>query len=242
MIIQLTDFADHRLWKGNHLEYHGGHQRGSASLPFMGDELKCQHRAPYDNVRFNIPRATFDGLQLETDGRKVGRFNYGHSVQDPTLFHLAQSVLPALTTQGKHNHLFLDCTLVTLCNHVMQHYGGIDIKPGPIKLTAAQVNRAKDVMAANLASSLSIEEVATECSLSRSHFSRAFTQTVGMPPREWVQKMRLERAKSLLLFEPPMSIAQVAVECGYTDQPHLNRHFKQAFGVTPGVWRNQHRS
>ena len=64
---------------------------------------------------------------------------------------------------------------------------------------------AKELIASNLGNDLSVERIAQECSLSRSHFSRAFKQATGVAPHTWLLQMRVEKAKELLLA-PGMSV------------------------------------
>ena len=59
-----------------------------------------------------------------------------------------------------------------------------------------------------------------------------FKQTTGLPPHQFVIHQRVERAK-LLIVEGQLSLAQIALAVGFSDQSQLNRHFKRLVGVTP---------
>ncbi|MGH8420147.1 MAG: helix-turn-helix domain-containing protein [Pseudomonas sp.] len=244
IIIQLEDFADHRLWRGGRLAYSGGHKKASASLPFMGDGLRCQHRAAYDNVRFNIPRATFDDFQLENGMKRFDRFVYDQGGQDNTLYHLARALLPILNQSSASNQLFLDHIFLATCDHVYRRYvrGASNSIAEKCKLTSKQVLLAKDIIAAHLAGDLPVQAIATECALSRSHFSRAFKQSTGMAPHAWLMQMRFEKAQELMLSQPFKPISSIAQECGFSDQSHLTRVFTRLLGIPPATWRRQHES
>ncbi len=105
-------------------------------------------------------------------------------------------------------------------------------------LSETQENRAKRMMLDQMASGISITVVATECALSRSHFSRAFKKTMGCPPSEWLRHSRITRAKELLRNRK-FSITYVGMECGFSDQSHFIRIFTALTGITPGKWRAQ---
>ncbi|EPJ80198.1 transcriptional regulator, AraC family protein [Pseudomonas sp. CFII64] len=243
IIVQLEDFAEHRLWRGRRLSYSGGYRQGSVSLPFMGDELRCQHRASYDNLRFNIPRQTLDEYQAENRGRKIDGFRYEQGAQDRVLYHLAQAMLPALQNPAMANQLFIDHILLAMCAHSIQHYGRIASTAGKFTttLTPRQERLAKEMIAGNLGNDLSVERVAQECSLSRSHFSRAFKQATGVAPHTWLLQMRVEKAKELLQAQPQLPLAAIAGQCGFSDQPHLTRVFTRMVGTSPSVWRGRQR-
>jgi AraC-like DNA-binding protein len=77
-----------------------------------------------------------------------------------------------------------------------------------------------------------LDTLAREAGLSRFHLLRAFKQRYGLPPHAYQVRVRI--AKALRLLRKRLPAAQVAVECGFTDQSHFTRHFKQVMGVTPG--------
>ena len=109
-------------------------------------------------------------------------------------------------------------------------------QPRPGGLATWQARRALAYIEANLASKMDIDDLANVVSLSRSHFSRAFKHSVGLSPMEYVVVRRVERAKAMIsgTREP---LAEVALACGFADQPHLNRRFRDIVGISPGRWR-----
>jgi AraC-like DNA-binding protein len=112
---------------------------------------------------------------------------------------------------------------------------GVDkLKPGG--LATWQARRTLAHIEANLASKMEIVDLASVVALSRSHFSRAFKHTVGLSPMEYVVVRRVEKAKAMISStrEP---LAEVALACGFADQAHLNRRFRDVVGISPGRWR-----
>lgn len=91
-------------------------------------------------------------------------------------------------------------------------------------------------MSSQMDKGLSIARIASECSLSRSHFSRAFKKNTGLSPRDWFLQMRLDRARGLL-GESALTISQISLDCGFADQSHFTRVFSRVVGVTPFNWR-----
>jgi AraC-like DNA-binding protein len=70
--------------------------------------------------------------------------------------------------------------------------------------------------------------------LTESHFIRAFHLEFGLPPHAYHLRLRLALAVELLSYG--LSVATVANECGFADQSHLSRKFKEVYGLTPAAW------
>lgn len=99
-----------------------------------------------------------------------------------------------------------------------------------------QVRRTLAHVEANLASKLETRGLADVVSFSRSHFSRAFKRSLGVPPMAYVLTRRVERAK-LMIATTREQLTEIALACGFADQSHLNRSFRRVVGTTPGLWR-----
>ncbi|MNE53899.1 transcriptional activator FtrA [compost metagenome] len=101
---------------------------------------------------------------------------------------------------GEVNKLFVDQVMLAMCTHISSRYGNAGPLPGTTKgLAPWQVRRAKELIANHLADGLSVARLAEECALSRSYFTRAFKQSTGMSPHDWLLQMRVEKAKELML-------------------------------------------
>lgn len=98
----------------------------------------------------------------------------------------------------------------------------------------AAVGKVKEMLRADTCAELTLDHLAREVGLSPWHLNRVFSRRVGLPPHAWRNQWRLAQAKALLRQGIPP--AEVAVQLGFADQSHLHRHFKRAFGVTPGVF------
>lgn len=84
------------------------------------------------------------------------------------------------------------------------------------------------------ASTISLDDLATIVHLKPLRLLRVFQREMGLPPHNYLVQVRVARAKQLLATGMP--IVQVAFETGFTDQSHLNRHFKRLVGTTPGQY------
>ncbi|NJK67728.1 MAG: helix-turn-helix transcriptional regulator, partial [Microcoleus sp. SU_5_3] len=84
---------------------------------------------------------------------------------------------------------------------------------------------------------LSLAELGANRATESLPFSRTFKQSTGISPYKYVIQQRVERAKQLL-SQGKMSLADIAIACGFSHQSHLNRHFKRLTGVTPKTLLN----
>ncbi|MEM7627486.1 MAG: AraC family transcriptional regulator [Planctomycetota bacterium] len=87
-----------------------------------------------------------------------------------------------------------------------------------------------------------LNDMAAFCFLSPFYFCRQFKHVTGVTPYQYLIRMRINRARQM--FEQPVGgqprqVAEVAYACGFSDQAHLNRHFKRLVGTTPGRYARQ---
>ena len=171
---------------------------------------------------------------------RIGDLNYkpGVGVNDATISSRGSTILPALSHADQANRLFVDHVTLAAGIHLASTYGGLRPVVRPVRggLAPWQERRAQEVLSANLDGSVPLKDVARECRLSASHFSRAFRRTMGVAPHNWLLTRRIEVAKEKLR-NTRLSLAEVALVCGFADQSHLTRVFTGMVGVSPGAWR-----
>jgi AraC-like DNA-binding protein len=76
--------------------------------------------------------------------------------------------------------------------------------------------------------------------LSEAHFSRAFRLAYGEPPHAYIVRRRVELAAQLMLGSRDL-LSEIALKCGFHDQAHLSKQFRQVTGETPAAWRRLRR-
>lgn len=100
------------------------------------------------------------------------------------------------------------------------------------------VRRAQELLAAGPEAALSLPELAQACGVDMYALHRAFTRVLGLPPHAFQTHLRLRRAKALL--RAGSAPGQAALEAGFCDQSHLNRHFARVVGLTPAQYAKAH--
>jgi AraC family transcriptional regulator len=87
---------------------------------------------------------------------------------------------------------------------------------------------------------LQVREVAAACRLSSGAFSRLFRATFLRSPQDWKAERRIDAVKGLLRM-PDVSLADAALQAGFSDQASMSRSFRRLVGASPGAWRaSQH--
>jgi AraC-like DNA-binding protein len=86
----------------------------------------------------------------------------------------------------------------------------------------------------NLARNVSLDELAGAAGVSRFRLVRLFDAAIGLPPHRFLLAQRINAVRALLERGTP--IGRAALLCGFADQSHLHRHFRRAWGITPGEY------
>lgn len=105
----------------------------------------------------------------------------------------------------------------------------------PRGLNPSQLVRVTDYMHVELEGAMPLTELAALVQLSPSHFARQFKRTMGVPPHQFVIRLRVERAKRLL--RQGICIKEAAFTCGFASQEHLTHAFRRIAKTTPGQFQ-----
>lgn len=203
----------------------------------------AEMHSTFDNVRFYISQTSLDELAYDQGIRRTaGLMTPRLGCHDRVMYGLANALLDHVDRANEHSALFVDHVALAFFNHVMSAYGSAavsdELKPGG--LSPWQLRRVLDFLSAHLSEDPGIAELARECALSTGYFSRAFRQTTGVAPHQWLIRRRVERARQLLLGNG-LGLAEIALVCGFVDQSHFTRVFTKLEGTSPGMWRQRHR-
>jgi AraC family transcriptional regulator len=157
-----------------------------------------------------------------------------HSVTDSVIADYATTFHEELALGGPNGALYAETLTVGLVLHLLANHGVAKPKvPSPRgKLTSFQLRSVLDCIASQLEDDVSLMTLAQCARVSPFHFARLFRATVGVAPHQFVSRLRLERAVRLMKAGK-MTLAHIAVECGFHDQPHFTRAFHSVFRTTP---------
>ena len=127
--------------------------------------------------------------------------------------------------------------VTTALGHLLLRHAGIE-QPRPVRshggLSTSAKRRVLELIDAALDARLTVEMLSGEVGLSPAHFARAFKESMGRAPHQYLLALRLARARRLL-ETTHLSLSDIAQRAGFADQAHFTRRFKRAFGTTPGA-------
>ncbi|WP_060906236.1 AraC family transcriptional regulator, partial [Streptomyces scabiei] len=158
-------------------------------------------------------------------------------LQDPYAAGLVHQVLRAV---DEGNALAADTLLRVAVTRLLRLNGG-PLPQRTVRTAGATVAaRARAVLEERMTDPPTLERLAADLGTSPFAILRAFRTAYGMPPHAWLTDARVRRARGLL--DTGTSPAEAAVAVGFTDQPHLNRHFSRIVGVPPGAYQRERAS
>jgi transcriptional regulator GlxA family with amidase domain len=99
-----------------------------------------------------------------------------------------------------------------------------------------RVQRVKTLIESNFDRDLSVSEMARFVDLSVSHLQHLFKSDLEQSPAQYVQALRLERARELLETSS-LSVKQILIRIGVKDRSNFERRFKHVYKLTPVQYR-----
>jgi AraC family transcriptional regulator len=107
------------------------------------------------------------------------------------------------------------------------------------RLLTWQARKVRDYIDSHITGPVLVADLCALVQRSEAHFSRSFKRTFGESPHAFLVRRRVELAAQYMLTTDAC-LSDIALRCGFTDQAHLCKHFRQAAGRSPGAWRRAH--
>jgi AraC family transcriptional regulator len=239
IVLQLRDALGRKYWEdGRQVPVHDLRAGQITLIDLKRDPVVLLDR-PLHCLIFYLPRAALNVIADNANAPRIGDLNYkpGVGVDDVVISNIGSLLLQTLSSPDQANPFFVDHVLVAFGVHVALTYGGMRPESRRMRggLAPWQERRAKEILRANL-EGIPLKEVARKCGLSVAHFSRAFRQTLGVAPHNWLIEQRIMLSKERLR-DDRLSLTDIAAECGFCDQSHFTHHFSRIVGLSPGAWR-----
>jgi AraC family transcriptional regulator len=164
-------------------------------------------------------------------------------VSDPLVVQLIQALAEVLRA-APPGRLYQESLLTALIIRILLRHSSMSAPRATTQarggLAGWQLRRVLDYMAAHLAQDVGASELLGLVGLSRAQFFRAFRQSTGQTPGNYLAALRMQRARHLLAA-PGGRIEEVARSVGFHDADSFARAFKRSAGLSPAAWRRNHR-
>ena len=233
-------FAEHTDHRCDGARYNGDGLPHAVNLLPPGVESRWRRRNTIDSTHYQLSPALIakvaeEAFDLDPDRVRFPVRYYDQS--SPELIDTLTALRHELLAGGPGGRLCAESLANVLVVHLIrQMANGPSTKEFARKaggrLPRPAMRAVEEYIDAHLDQNFALADLAAVAHLSEFHFARLFKQTTGLPPHQFVIHQRVERAKRLIAARR-LSLAQVAVAVGFSDQTHLTRHFKRVVGVTP---------
>ena len=107
-------------------------------------------------------------------------------------------------------------------------------------LATWQIRRVSQYVDEHIDQPIRVETLSAVVHLSTTHFSRTFKRSMGETPHSFIVRRRLAQARHLMLTTD-CCLSKVALACGFADQAHFTRTFRQGMKMSPAAWRRHAR-
>jgi AraC family transcriptional regulator len=144
-----------------------------------------------------------------------------------------EAVLGEALQPGPKSEEFIHSVTDSLLLHLLRSSSGRD---GHSLRASHAIERTRSLIESSLSQGCSLEDLAEEAGVSRSHFARRFRAEMGVSPHRYQSQVRVEKAK-VLLRDTRMSLVDIAMELGFCSQSHFTQVFRALAGVTPRKFR-----
>jgi AraC family transcriptional regulator len=214
---------------------------GDCTLCPGGEGFTVQIADTVDNAHIYLRDEMIEQVIAERGARTTGSLKLEpfFGLHEPLIEQLALACVAAVKGPSPSNSLYIDHLAWALAAHLVEmSAGGWDSRlsgrlPG---LTDRQFRRVEEYMHNLLDRAIAVDDLAAAAGLSPVYFARQFKLRIGSTPHRYLRSIRIARAKQLLL-DDRISIAEIALLCGFCHQEHMTKVFRIEFGTTPSAFR-----
>lgn len=177
------------------------------------------------------------GLEFQREDFELRPLAAGHVDQKALM--LAHLIREEFQNSRSPNHLYFDSLLTVFATHLLRNYSTFRDRPAPRPRGGLSPKARRDVedyIRAHIGESLSVTRLAQIADLSPSHFLRAFRQSTGQAPYQYVLATRLELAEHLVVTTD-MELAKIARITGFSSHSHMTSLMRRHKLTTPSSLR-----
>jgi AraC family transcriptional regulator len=162
-------------------------------------------------------------------------------LRNPNILQAMAALGREVEKPGPMGRLYVESLVVVTVTELVRHHSTFtNLASRFDAIRARHLNRIIDYIEANLGKDLSLLTLAAEVAVSPAHLARAFKRATGGSLHRYLLRRRLEWAAALLV-STEQTIAEIALETGFSSQAHLTTAFRHMYGTTPAAYRRDPR-
>jgi AraC family transcriptional regulator len=211
----------------------------------IGKEIAVTAPIP-KTMHLYLPTALFDRLKddFNLPVARAHSIRHAAGINDDVIDQIGRSIFSELAVETAAGRIYLETASLMLAARLIHKYsdGGssaaitVDAYP-PDRV---RLHRVLDYISANIDREITLTDLARVGGLSLFHFARKFTLAMGMSPKRYISRMRLDRAMAEL-GAGKLPLAQIALNAGFSSQSTFTRAFGRATRMTPLEYRRRRR-
>jgi AraC family transcriptional regulator len=180
----------------------------------------------------------FAAENVECDPARVEIID-GFAQHDPLIQSLVTSLGDELKHPDQTGRLFFDSVAQVLVAQLLRKYCAFPLAHlnREARLSSRRFRLVRDYIHAELATKLTLEDIAASVNMSAFHFARMFKATTGQTPHAYVTRLRIERAQELLRTSR-CSMLAIARQVGFANKSHFAATFLRLTGTSPHLFRS----
>ncbi len=189
------------------------------------------------HLYLGLPLIDLAAREVLGDQERSVAFRDISGARDERVTAMLQQIRKELVDEQQPSPLLVNCLAQALAVHLVRNYlDPLSQTRRANALQAYKLRRVVDAMSERLAEDFSLAYLARVADLSEYHFSRMFKRATGLSPSQYFIRLRMNRARSLLL-ETDRSVIDIGLEVGYSSPSHFSQVFRREVGVTPSAYR-----
>ncbi|MGL4608642.1 MAG: helix-turn-helix domain-containing protein, partial [Trueperaceae bacterium] len=219
-------------------------KRSKGTLVIAPTHTACNYEVFDDNVTifcyFAIaPFLAYLEKMTDTTSSDLNTL-HDKNFRDPLIQQLLLKLWDEAAEDNSLGSLFIDHTAYTLVSALLYKSERLKKQAFQTKgLTKKQMQQVVDHIHDRLTESLSLQDLSKVLGIQEWELARAFKKTTGIPPYKYVLEQRVYKAKELI-ETTALPLAQIALEVGFSSQPHLTFMFKKVLGYPPSALGRKH--
>ncbi len=216
---------------------------GSVIIMPAGHECTWRGTAT-PTVRLRMPVDLFADVIQEMGMRpnQAGELLNVFHTRDPLIAQIS-GIFAGELERAEHpaQALIIDSASCMLAGHLLRSYDAFGVKTDPpaYGLGPRALNQAISHIEEHFDSPIRLDDLSRLTNVSRFHFARMFKASTGMTPMAFVEHVRIERARDLIR-SAKLSLAEIAITVGFSDQSHFTRRFYLHANCTPAEFARHH--